>query len=1390
MIPVIAKQKPNYFDRIKGESAELWDFFESKPAAVAATWHLFRQIQSPRHVLSELLQNADDAGARSAGAQIINGTFIFEHDGADFTEAQFESLCNFGLSNKRTLHTIGFRGIGFKSIFSLGDTVSLTTPSLSIEFSRKRFTEPIWTEESQNATRTRIAISIKDDHRLQEIVKSLDEWANSTVALLFFQNIRTLTIGDRTITREVIGEGPVQSSQRIHLTYGNIHEVIRIISPLEELPEEVQEEILQERMVERDDFRHTECSVEILVGIEGPQRLYVVLPTDKQICLPFSINAPFIQDPARMGIKDPAISPTNRWLLERVGRLAAEKMGEWLANDKLTIAERAEGYCLLPCPPQDSTSCEGLVCAAITDYVNTHHVLLASEGSITSDCFAPPYSFFDIWSDDEILTVSRNRYSAVISHDVRPEHRQQLVQWNLIQELNDSEVLDLFCHDPIPRPADTVRLGILWASVLELNPYRWKSTGQSVHIFPVEGSNRLYPAKSLVRIGDSAQDLSEDDMLFLSQYLLFLDRHFLRSIRERLKNPQDEGARIFSELLLRGGFENDTSSSKLITKAYESCTSKESPQTLIRFAHIIGRLNAAVPSDFRYLTRDGASYSPSHGLALDVTGHLERLLPQEYQSHHLLHDDYLAQLPPERRSQWIEWARSSKSNLCSILGIEYQGYHVYSRDWLMQWCISHGGREPESYPYANTKFGTNDYVFNQEVFEHLMHIEQAEETRNGQSVWTEILDLILSDPNLEWRKWVDASCYQRRGTSTTSRLNCGTLRATWVTLLSQKRCLVDTEGIAREPHELLLRNERTESLMEIEPFVRHDFDTPTLQYLLKALGVRDSPGSPESVLDRIQGLSEQKEKPPLQELIALYTRLDKLMRFSSLNEVALVRERFQSAKILYTQEGWWALPHEVFRSIPGGEMPGVYRIIPQLQDLGLWSRIGVMPEPTGDVLVEQMKALGSGQPIKKEDRSRIKAILSREPFRIWNELHHWLSLDSHWKPISEMTYYVSRNVGQFVDGLSPAVKSDSADVRMVDFSSVDGLVAHSGLIDLQSAIKPKVTDFKPGQGKVEVRPWMASLGGVLRRVQSEDPEEEEQIRAVADRLSATRWTPTNHLAVMPYLNGTPVGKEERPDIFWDDQSLYVRDLSAGRLLHLIPAELRRGVTIASVRDAITHCYEREADVIVDYCSDNFTLRPEGAIVHPRGKGDGNEEQKEEDDDTLFPHGRRGEDDLEDLVEDDDGPTGSDPDEDIENGPRENQRERHHQPRPPRLIEIFMESEGYHRGQDGRFEHPDGGYVQRCDPPFHWELYDRFDTLRGRFWVKDALLRKGVEIPYEVYRSIELEPRQSAIILRGDRELEPVEVLRGKDLFDRIREERIKVFHATYRIRSEDPIIVI
>ena len=89
-------QHPVFFEPVRQRASARWDQLEGDPE-LAGPWHrVFKQVQSPRHVVSELLQNADDAGASEAFAYIADDVFVFEHNGEDFTEEHFASLCRFG----------------------------------------------------------------------------------------------------------------------------------------------------------------------------------------------------------------------------------------------------------------------------------------------------------------------------------------------------------------------------------------------------------------------------------------------------------------------------------------------------------------------------------------------------------------------------------------------------------------------------------------------------------------------------------------------------------------------------------------------------------------------------------------------------------------------------------------------------------------------------------------------------------------------------------------------------------------------------------------------------------------------------------------------------------------------------------------------------------------------------------------------------------------------------------------------------------------------------------------------------------------------------------------------------------------------------------------------
>src|SRR5262249_49142456 len=136
-------------------------------------------------------------------------------------------------------------------------------------------------------------------------------------------------------------------------------------------------------------------------------RLFVVLPTGVETSLPFACNAPFIQDPARIKIKDPEISPTNRWLLERVGRLAASVMLQWLSASSTNLAEKSRAYDFFPSVEQEDRpvelTCESIINRAFQAAIQNQAYLLtcAGELKLPHQSVIIPQSVLDVWTAEQ-----------------------------------------------------------------------------------------------------------------------------------------------------------------------------------------------------------------------------------------------------------------------------------------------------------------------------------------------------------------------------------------------------------------------------------------------------------------------------------------------------------------------------------------------------------------------------------------------------------------------------------------------------------------------------------------------------------------------------------------------------------------------------------------------------------------------------------------------------------------------------------------------------------------------------------------------------------------------------------------------------------------------------
>ena len=473
-------QCPAYFEEIRRRSSSRWDQLESDPE-LAAPWHqLFKQVQSPRHVLSELLQNADDAGATEISVRMDDGFFVFTHNGEDFTEEHFASLCRFGYSNKRALHTIGFRGIGFKSTFSLGDVVELHTPTLSAAFDRSRFTEPRWLAANlATGQQTTIRVAFTSDHVRREVEKNLHDWLKSPLSLLFFKHIRRMRIGEEEVHWGSLGPGPVRNSEWMALHDNPDESYLVARSEPEAFPAEALNEIRQERLLSVDhETEFPPCRVEIVAGVKG--QLYVVLPTGVETPLPFACNAPFIQDPARLKIKDPETSPTNRWLLERVGRLAAAVMLEWLTPSTGAVAARADAYSVFPDVDREDTSLEGSCGATVEEAFDAAIAgtafLLTESGDLrpAGGAVLIPSAVLDVWPEAQAAAILDAAARPALSRQISAASQQKLIRWNVIEAITKTRLLEVLRTTHVPKPESWRHLLKLWAYLApELTHYQY-----------------------------------------------------------------------------------------------------------------------------------------------------------------------------------------------------------------------------------------------------------------------------------------------------------------------------------------------------------------------------------------------------------------------------------------------------------------------------------------------------------------------------------------------------------------------------------------------------------------------------------------------------------------------------------------------------------------------------------------------------------------------------------------------------------------------------------------------------------------------------------------------------------------------------------------------------
>lgn len=1368
-IQTILTGPPGYFRSIQERASKRWDQLEADPE-LAGPWHqLFKQVQSPRHILSELLQNADDAGATEAHVSIEDRRFVFEHNGEDFVEAHFASICRFGYSNKRALHTIGFRGIGFKSTFSLGDRVELFTPTLSVAFERNRFTEPHWIDgrcTTQGVTRVEVAIA--NPLLCREVEKNLDEWLKSPVSLLFFKKIRRLQISDRVVHWQSLGPGPVAESEWMSLDDKGDDTFLLVRSAEEAFPADALDEIRKERMLGAEDGSDfPPCRVEIVLGAKG--RLYVVLPTGVETPLPFACNAPFIQDPARLKIKDPETSSTNRWLLKRAGELAASAMVEWLEQNKTGVLDRAAAYGLLPDVDREASTLEGS-CAAIVelafaDAIEDRPILLTDEGKLVAAnaAIVIPMAIFDIWPAEQAMALLDEKSRPALCRHVSAADRIKLVRWSIVEEFSKSDLIARLRTSHLPRPSTWRQLLNLWTYIAP-EVTGWQSHQlDRLRIVPVQGKEVLHSAHEVVRLGEKKLLQSDDDWEFLAGHLIVLNQNWTRFLAEQRRDKGDGDGRadpthaafaVLKEIGL-----DDTSDVNVVIERVAADFFGSSGTKLaecVQLAQIAAKLGATVGESFRYVCADRKLRPIAKAILYDENGALEDLLPETVQQTQLLHPSYVASFSSCSHEDWLRWVSSGRSGLQTFAPLTAKRMSIYGRQQVDAEAKKRNLSGVLYYPYVTSQFVIEDWDFPAEYWRHWETLSQCDPR-----IWTKVAGRVLEQRDTFWSRASSARLSQVATTGSTRSLTSEPLLADWLLKLRSKPCLPDTRDMIHVPADLLRRTPETESLMDVEPFVHGLLDRETMRHLLDLLGVRSSPSGPGRLLDRLRALAKS-DKAPAHEVEKWYRRLDQMFDAASTLDAQSIKGAFKAEKLILAQDGTWVKTGAVFLAGDEEDVPGAAVIRASVLDLSLWRRVGVAERPSADLALQWLGTLASGKALSPDDARRVRTLMSRYPTRIWEECGHWMNLTGEWVETDALAYGLSMQSLFTYGHLHDWVKRKTADFRQLSGETVRN-PPFSSLQALSDLVEERFNQPPMFPALEDRRAWLTAFGTQLARIELADPTETERVRTVAAAIAATCWVAAPTLEVIPYLDGVPAGTARLTDILWLDGKLFVTTLSKAKLAKRAPEEIGKGLS-ADIRAAMAYAFERSPDDIKEYLEENFTLGPEEATaaalveVPPAAAPAGGQAGDEPAQDPQYAAQDGGEAgsviDL-DLSEDEDPTNPPEPEapaEEAEVGllePETVGRPRT-PPKPPRpsVIARFALALGFKPDGEDRFYHTDGSWIGRANGSrFPWERRSAGGEVQRYYYPKEHCLEsEPLQVEADVWGLLDQKPDAYSFIL--------------------------------------------